>query len=178
MVRSAVIVSTVLALALGCSSSGQRSAELQVRTEHDSSTDFSTWKTFRLASASTDGGDSSRFPRYERMVRDALVEELTARGYLRADNGGTDFRVASELAFSGSRVSDGLDPTHGIDTAPMADTRAKPTATLTVKMLHPGTSQVLWKGELPGVEVDAVTPEAALRKAVWRVLVEFPPISG
>jgi hypothetical protein len=45
-------------------------------------------------------------------------------------------------------------------------------------MLHPGTSQVLWQGELGGVEIDAVNPEATLRKAVWRVLVEFPPLSG
>jgi len=29
-----------------------------------------------------------------------------------------------------------------------------------------------------GVEIDAVNPEQQLRKAVWRVLVEFPPISG
>lgn len=176
MVRHAIVALSVLALALSCSST-QRTAELQVRTDYDESTDFSGWKTFRLASASAEAGDASRYPRYEKMVREALVEELTARGYQRAENGSTDFRVASELAFRGSTVSDGLGPTHGIDTAPVADPRGKPTATLTLRMLHPGTSQVLWQGELSGVEVDAVNPEAALRKAVWRVLVEFPPIN-
>ena len=176
MARRTLVVLSVLALTLGCSSSRQ-AAELQVRTEYDESTDFSSWKTFRLASASAETGDPSRYPRYQKMVRDALIGELTSRGYQRAEDGGTDFRVASELVFSGSKVSDGLGPTHGIDTAPVADTRGKPTATLTVRMLHPGTSQVLWQGELPGVEVDAVNPEGALRKAVWRVLGEFPPLN-
>jgi len=177
MVRSAIVAISCFAMvALGCSTS-QRAAEQPVRTHYDGTTDFSSWTTFRLASPGSDRDDSSRLPRYEKMVRDALVAELTARGYQRAQDGSTDFRVASELLFSGSKVSDGLDPTHGIDTAPVTESRGKPTATLTVKMLHPATSQVLWQGELPGVEVDAVYPENALRKAVWRVLVEFPPIT-
>lgn len=176
MARSALTVLCVLALLLGCTST-QPAVERPVRTEHDDRTDFSSWTTFRLASTAAAPDDASRFPRYEKMVRDALVQELTARGYQRAQDGHTDFRVASELVFSGSRVSDGLDPTHGVDTGPAASTRGKPTATLTLKMLHPGTSQVLWQGELAGVEVDAVNPESAIRKAVWRVLVEFPPIT-
>ncbi len=44
-------------------------------------------------------------------------------------------------------------------------------------MLHPATSQVLWQGELGGLAVDAVSQEATMRKAVWRVLVEFPPLT-
>jgi hypothetical protein len=176
MVRRAVVTLSVLALVLACSST-QQTARLQVRTDFDESTDFSTWKTFRLASTSATIDGAAHYPRYEKMVRDALIAELTDRGYQRAENGSTDFRVASEIVFSGSKVSDGLDSTHGIDTAPVASTGGRPTATLRVKMLHPGTSQVLWQGELPGIRVDAVAPEADLRKAVWRLLVEFPPIS-
>ena len=179
MIRSIMVVASCLALAAGCSSSStRRAAELQVRTQHVAGTDFASWQTFRLASTPPADAGSSSYPRYERMVRDALVEELTARGFRRAEDGKTDFRVASQLVFRGGRVPDGLDPTHGIDTGPMPSNQHKPSATLVIELLDPVTAEVLWRGELPGVEVDAVAPEVTLRTAVWRVLVEFPPIGG
>ncbi len=179
MLRATVIGATVLVsvLAAGCAST-QRAAEMQVRTEHEPGTDFAQWKTFRIASEPSGPREASSYPQFERMVREALVAELEARGYQHASDGGTDFRVSFDLAFSGTTMRDGLDSTHGVDTGPAESTRGKPTATLIVRMLHPGTSQVLWQGELGGVEIDAVNPEATLRKAVWRVLVEFPPLSG
>jgi len=179
MPRATIIGTIVLVsvLAAGCAST-QRSAEMQVRTEHEPGTDFAQWKTFRIASEPSGPRDASSYPQFERMVREALVAELEARGYQHANDGGTDFRVSFALAFSGTTMRDGLDSTHGVDTGPAESTRGKPTATLIVRMLHPGTSQVLWQGELGGVEIDAVNPEATLRKAVWRLLAEFPPLSG
>ena len=176
MLRATVIGTVVLVLAVGCSTA-RRTAELQVRTEHEAGTDFSHWQTFRIASAAPDQHDRTSYPHLQRMVREALVAELEARGYQHADDGGTDFRVAFDLVFSGTTMRDGLDSTYGTDTGPVESTRGKPTATLTVKMLHPGTSQVLWQGEMGGVEIDAVNPELQLRKAVRRVLMEFPPLS-
>ncbi|HOC41664.1 MAG TPA: DUF4136 domain-containing protein [Thermoanaerobaculales bacterium] len=176
MPRATVIAVTALALAVACSTSRQ-AAELQVRTEYEPGTDFSQWKTFRVASDPSLPHDAARHPYLERTVRDALVVELEARGYQRADDGTTDFRVAFELVFHGTTVRDGLESTHGVDTGPSATTSGKPTAMLAVKMLHPATSQVLWQGELGGLAVDAVSQEATMRKAVWRVLVEFPPLT-
>jgi hypothetical protein len=177
MLRATVVAVTVLALAAACSTT-RRTAELKVRTEYQAGTEFSQWKTFRIASDPPGPHDASSYPHLQKMVREALVAELEARGYQRADDGSTDFRVAFDLVFSGTTVRDGFDSTHGVDTGPAASTSGKPTATLTVKMLHPGTSQILWQGALGGVEIDGVNPEAALRKAVWRVLVEFPPLTG
>ena len=177
MLRATIIGAAALALAMGCSTA-RRTAELQVRTEYEAGTQFLLWKTFRIASEPAAQHGQSSFPHLQRMVREALIAELEARGYQHADDGGTNFRVAFDLVFSGTTMRDGLDSTYGTDTGPAESTRGKPTATLTVRMLHPGTSQVLWQGEMGGVEIDAVNPEQQLRKAVWRVLVEFPPISG
>jgi hypothetical protein len=179
MQRATVIGATVLAsaLAVGCAST-QRAAEMQVRTEHEPGTDFAQWKTFRIASEPSEPRGASSYPQFERIVRESVVAELEARGYVHAGDSSTDFRVSFDLAFSGTTMRDGLDSTHGVDTGRAESTRGKPTATLIVRMLHPGTSQLLWQGELGGVEIDAVNPEAAMRKAVWRVLAEFPPLSG
>jgi len=53
-----------------------------------------------------------------------------------------------------------------------------PSGTLTVKMLDPLTSQVLWSGTISEIKMKAIEPKKELSKAVWRVLVEFPPITG
>jgi len=177
VLRATLISATVLALVVACSTTRQ-AAELQVRTEYDSGTNFLQWKTFRIASVPSTRHDVTSYPRLEKSVRETVVAELEARGYQHADDGSTDFRVSFDLVFRGTTAHDGFDSTYGVDTGPTASTSGKPTATLTVKMLHPETSQVLWQGELGGVEIDAVNPEAALRKAVWRVLVEFPPLTG
>ncbi len=177
MLRATIIGAAALALAMGCSTA-RRNAELQVRTEYQAGTQFLQWKTFRIASEPAVPHGQSSYPNLQRLVREALIAELEARGYQHADDGGTDFRVAFDLVFSGTTIRDGLDSTYGTDTGPAESTRGKPTATLTVRMLHPGTSQVLWQGEMGGVEIDAVNPEQQLRKAVWRVLMEFPPLSG
>jgi len=64
------------ALLAGC---GSTTAELPVHTSYSRSTAFSAWKTFRLASDGSSDA-SNRYPRYEQMVRQALAEELSARG--------------------------------------------------------------------------------------------------
>jgi hypothetical protein len=177
MQRATVVAVTVLALAVACSTT-ERDARLQVRTEYEAGTQFLQWKTFRIASEPAIQQGQSSYPHLEKSMREALVAELEARGYQRADDSGTDFRVAFDLVFRGTTARDGLDRTYDVDTGPAASTGRKPTATLTVKMLDPATSKVLWQGELGGVEIDAVNPEAALRKAAWRVLVEFPPLTS
>jgi hypothetical protein len=112
------------------------------------------------------------------MVRTALIEELTARGYERAQDGTTDFRVAFELIFRGASGPSGLESSHGVNTDPTMSRGTTSTSTLIVRMLDPATSAVLWQGRLSGFEVDPVDQDAAFKKAVWRVLVEFPPITN
>jgi hypothetical protein len=119
-----------------------------------------------------------RYPRYEEMVRQAVVEELSARGYTRIEDGTPDFRVAFELSFRGS-ASTQMAPEMG-STAPEEREAAgsNPAGSLTLRMLDPISAAPLWEGTISEFTINAIEPEKGLRTAVWRVLVEFPPLSG
>ncbi len=173
-----LVITVVAVLVVGCSTSTKSTARLQVYTEHDEATDFSAWKTFRLTSAQTEEADYTRYPRYEKLVRSALIQELTDRGYVQAQDGDTDFRVAFELVFRGASTPQGFEDSHGVSTDPTRSSGTTSTSTLIIRMLDPRTSEVLWQGRLSAFGIDPVTPEASFKKAVWRVLVEFPPITG
>jgi hypothetical protein len=179
MKRVAVICMAVM-LAVSCSATGSKkqTARLQVHTEFDETVDFQQWKTFRMAASTRPETEYTRFPRYERMVRESLIAQLTERGYTRADDEQTDFRVAFELIFRGATAPDGYKSTHQVTTEPEASTGTQAVSTLVVRMLDPTTSRVLWEGRLSGFELEIVAPETAIDKAVWRMLVEFPPITS
>ena len=63
---------------------------------------------------------------------------------------------------------------------PMARSYGGPTpaGVLTIRMLDPATSETLWLGYLGNLKLTAIEPQKQLRNAVWRVLVDFPPITG
>jgi hypothetical protein len=180
IMKRMAIIGVVVVLGVSCSATGSKksAARLQVHTQYDESTKFQQWKTFRMASSRPSDTDHSRIRIYEKMVRESLIAQLTDRGYQRADEEETDFRVAFELTFSGAKAPDGYQSSHQVDTAPEVSRGTQTMSTLIVKMLDPVTSEVLWEGRLSGFEVEAVAPELAIDKAVWRMLVEFPPITS
>jgi hypothetical protein len=112
------------------------------------------------------------------MVRQSLETHLVDRGFNRTDDGPTDFRVAFELGFRGSESRLPASDQRGLDGQPSGAADLGQTGVLTVRMLHPETSKVLWEGRLSGFTVGAANQETDIGKAVWRVLVEFPPITG
>jgi len=174
MFRFSVPLSMVAVLLLaGCSST---TAERPVRTDYSKTTAFHEWETYRF---STDRkSEGSTYPKYEKMIRQALEEELTTRGYTRIEDGAPDFRVTFDLGFRGDKTPQ-MTPEGG-GAEPMARSYAgqTPSGSLTVKMLDPVTSQILWTGHISEIKMKAIEPSKELKKAVWRVLVEFPPLTG
>jgi hypothetical protein len=168
-----IIVVIVGMMGLSCTTTKQ--AQLQARSEYDSTVDWTDMRSFRMASAQQVETSYTRYPHYEKIVHGVLVEELVKRGYTLTEDGPTDFRVAFELIFRGDR-----SPSMG--TAPF-DTNELPasvkgsgqTSTLIVRMLHPTTARIMWTGTVSGFSV-GVAPEKEFRAAVWRLLAEFPPI--
>jgi hypothetical protein len=45
-------------------------------------------------------------------------------------------------------------------------------------MLDPTTGEILWSGQISEIKINVIEPQKELRKAVWRILVEFPPLTG
>ncbi len=174
MSRFRVSLAMVAVLSLtGCATS---TADRQVRSEYKKTTNFQEWKNFRF---STDGGSgTSKYPKYEKMILQALEEELTARGYTRIEDGAPDFRVAFDLSFRGDTALQ-MTPEGG-GAEPMARSHAgqPPTGSLTIEMLDPVTSQILWAGHISEIKMKAIEPSKELKKAVRRILVEFPPLAG
>lgn len=170
--RSIALVA-MLALA-GCTSAP---AERSVHTEYDETTAFHEWETYRFASDSK-GSDYTRYPRYEKMALVALEEELNARGYERIEDGTPDFRVAFDLIFRGGKAPDSAPESAATEPGSQTYTGKGQTGTLIVKMLHVRTGEILWTGQVSEIKMKAIEPQKELRKAVWRVLVEFPPLTG
>ena len=174
MFRNSVPLAMVAVLSLtGCTTG---TADRQVRSEYKKTTNFQEWKTFRF---STDGGTgTSKYPKYEKMILQALEEELTARGYTRIEDGTPDFRVAFDLVFRGDKTPQIAPEGGGAEPMARSHTGQAPSGSLSVKMLDPTTSEILWSGHISEIKMKAIEPSKELKKAVWRVLVEFPPLAG
>ena len=162
---------TVLVIS-GC---GSTAAEMPTRTEYSKTTAFHEWKTFRFSSEDRTS-DRNRYPRFESMAQQALEEELTARGYQRIEDGTPDFRVAFDLVFRGEKTQQAAP--EGSDPMARSYSGARQSGTLTVEMLDPISSQILWSGLVAEIKLNSIEPQKELKKAVWRVLVEFPPLTG
>ena len=167
---AAPLTITAVLVILGC---GSTTAKLPVRAEYSKTTSFQEWKTFRFS-----GEITTRYLNAEKMVQQALFDELTDRGYTRIEDGAPDFRVTFDLNFRGDTTPQMTPEGGGADPSGRSHTGSTPSGTLTVKMLDPLTSEILWSGTISGIKMNPIEPQKVLGKAVWRVLVEFPPITG
>jgi hypothetical protein len=168
-----IVLFVVATSGLACTTT--KAAQLQARSEYDSTVQWTDMRSFRMASAQQAETSYTRYPHYEKIVRDVLVDELVKRGYLLAENDQTDFRVAFELVFRGDRTPSAGTAPFDSNELPASVKGSGQTSTLIVRMLHPKTAEIMWTGTVSGFNV-GVAPEKEFRAAVWRLLAEFPPI--
>jgi hypothetical protein len=173
-VRTALSVLIAALSMTGCSTSAR---ELPVRTEYSTTTPFHEWKTFRFATVEPKNPSGVQFPRYDQMIRQALVDELTSRNYTRIEEGTPDFRVSYELMFRGVTSPQSVPQGGGAEPMARSYSGSTPTGSLTIRMLDPATSETLWAGYLADFKITAVEPQKQFESAVWRVLAEFPPMT-
>jgi len=173
--RKTILILTAALAVAGCSTSAK---ELPVRTAYSKTAAFHEWKTFRFSSVESKSPVGAQYPRYDQMIQGALVDELTARGYIRIEDGTPDFRVAYELQFRGDTSPQAVPKGGGAEPMARSYAGSTPTGSLTIRMLDPATSEDLWSGHLANLKVTAIESQKQLDKAVWRILVEFPPITG
>ena len=170
------ILTLAIALAVaGCSTSAK---DLPVRTDYSKTTAFHEWKTFRFAS-----------------VEHKAPPALSTRGT------SSCFRVKSPMNSpnAGSAASTTARRTSGSPLSSCSGEipRRRPCRRAAERTPWPGrtvarrraarspsrcsiqaTSEALWIGQVAEFKVTAVEPQKQLNNAVWRVLVEFPPITG
>ena len=169
-----LFITLLVFMAIGCTTT--KTADLQVRITYDEDTNFSKWKTYRFTTSSPPDDGTQSFTRIDSHIRADIEENLAGRGYQRIEDGVPDFRITFDFSSRGDHGSD-IDRQYANE--PTTSTRTHPTKTntLVVKMLHPSTSEVLWQGQVAGFNLDAVNNLAEFRGAVWRLFVEFPPIT-
>lgn len=173
--RTSISVAVIAFLALsGCTST---TSNLPVRTDYSKAATFSDWQSFRFASIS-ERSDYQRYPRFERMAQEALETGLTNRGYTRIEEGSPDFRVSFELIFRGGKKAQAAP--EGKSAEPMATAYggSSQRGTLVVKMHDPITAEILWTGQIAEIKMNVIEPRKELDKAVRRLLIEFPPLTG
>ncbi len=107
-----------------------------------------------------------------------MFDGSSIEGFTRIEDGTPDFRVAFELVFRGNSSAQTVPKGGGADPMARSYGGSTPSGSLTITMLDPRTSEALWIGQVAEFKVTAVEPQKQLNNAVWRVLVEFPPITG
>lgn len=173
------VLNVAVALGVVCAGCGTtKPSNLQVRTEYVKTVTWTEMKAFRVATESSQTAGATRYPGLERKAQEIVVNELVGRGYRRVEDGPTDFRVTVELMFRGDERPSIGDSPYGADGLPATAKGTGQVSTLIIRMLDPKTSQILWTGQVGGFRVDLVRPENELRQAVWRLLAEFPPLTG
>ena len=173
--RTSISFAVIAFLALaGCTST---TSKLPVRTDYSKTTAFSDWKNFRFASDS-ERSDYQRYPRFERMAQQALEQELTERGYTRLEEGSPDFRVSFDLIFRGGTKPQAELEDRGAEPKATAYGGSGQRGTLVVKMHDPVTAEILWTGQIAEIKMNVIEPRKELDKAVRRLLMEFPPLTG
>jgi hypothetical protein len=112
------------------------------------------------------------------MAQQALEEELTARGYTRLAEGSPDFRVAFELIFRGGKKPQAAPESKSAEPKASAYGGSSQRGTLIVRMLDPATAEILWTGQISEIKMNVIEPQKEFNKAVRRLLMEFPPLTG
>lgn len=162
-------------LAVACATTGP---ELSVHTDHPDDVAFDRLHTFRVAGRPPVDTDRPSYERLERITREVLREEMTARGFDEVEDGTPDLRVVWELSFRSPEGRPPREDASFADPAPSGPPSGHPVGTLTVRMVEPETLRVLWEGTASAIRVSPIQPKDDLRRAAWRLLAEFPPITS
>jgi hypothetical protein len=170
-----LIAAGIVALLIGCASN---EADLKVHTEYSRDTDFTQLKTFRVRQEFDEDRDRQRSPRLEREVRQAIEDELVNRGYEPLEDTEPDFFVTYELLLIGRKATNAIPTTSAsqVEAVPAVARGYWKQGVLTIQVVEPGTNKVLWKATDGGLTPDHVEGPKEIRTAVWRMLVEFPPL--
>lgn len=162
-----LVVLPAAALLGGCST-------VAVSTDWDRSVDFTAYRTFRWA-PTKESKDMRRSEGslLDAHIRRAVAAELTAKGFVAADNGAADlllvYRVSSRNRADVYRAS-----TYRRPFGRVVDVHRYREGTLVLMIVDPRLDQVIWEG----VGADALDRDdqgEKIPEIVAKILEEFPP---
>lgn len=185
--RGFIIVVAVAVLAAACAS------DIEIQTDYNRTTDFAALQTFAWQDpgVSTTGSyDPDVARRVEAIIRNRVIENLTAKGYRQVSDREPDFLVSYHVVVTEEEDprlyeerynvfdSSDLDPGESIQVY-REDLRINEgiirKGTLILFFVEPTSKRLVWQGIAAGT---AISPRDALRKsgqAVDEMLEQFPP---
>jgi hypothetical protein len=155
-----------------------------VKSDYDTSYDFSKWKTYDFAPIQTQKTFLQNSLNEKRLKTEA-ESDLNANGFLKAGTGKPDFLIAPTIA--GRPVttmeSRSLPPVvapngrRGGPGATVPVPRRSFEATVMLDFLDPVTNQLIWRG-LATDPIDPAKPEKLIKKGVEKVIKQFMKDAG
>jgi hypothetical protein len=172
-----VVLAGIALFAAGCST-------IDVQTDYDPGTDFSTLKTFKWVDAK--GSDLDKNPLIKSRVRDAVIAAFKTKGYKESEGGEPDFFVFSHAGAKEKMNVTDWGYSYGAYWGPYGsygrniDVSYYTEASLFVDVVKnlPGKDELAWRGVGTGVMQQSATPEeraANINEAVQIILEDFPP---
>ena len=174
------ILTTLVIMAQGC-------ASISTEYDFDPGRDFTAYSTYDwMAAESRRVSLRARDPLVEQRIRDAIEEELMAKGLRRSESEDPDFRVGYLLVLedevNSQTMYEGSDPdwryrTYGPATT-TTQTQVFATGTLVIDLFDSERRELVWRGAAQGEVKELQDPDkrqARIKDAVSRILAGFPP---
>jgi hypothetical protein len=164
----------------------------KVRTDADRDADFSSYETFdwlappRRASAAAQSELQDPFSSnslLDKRIRTAVERVLDARGFRKAVEADSDFRLNYHVIFRDKLVASGTDFGYynryrhgGFGTGFDFSVRQYQEGTIIVDVVDRATDQLVWRGWAVGRNNDGNYDEAEISYAIEKILERFPPL--
>ncbi len=167
---------------------------IKVSIDHDSSEDFSRFKSFDWLSEVQQPTGDRRIddPLLDSRVRAAVEDEMAANGYKRVTDGSADFLIGYHAARYGILSVEGMNLRYGYGSGwgwgiirawdpgpgPKAHTRYYDEGSLILDFVTPHEKRLIWRGAARAEINEAASPKTKrkrINEAVKRMLAQFPP---
>ncbi len=175
-----LVLAGVVLFAAGCST-------IDIQTDYDPATNFTTLKTFKWVDAK--GSDLDKAPLAKARIRDAVIANLKAKGFTEAASGEPDFFVFAHAGAKEKMNVTDWGYSYGAYWGPYGaygrniDVSYYTEASVFIDVVknNPGKDELAWRGVGTGVMQQGLSPEErteAINSAVAAILEDFPPGSA
>jgi len=168
-VKCLLVASLLLLLGIGC-------ASIQVRSDFDDQADFSQYQTFRVVDRPTMKSAARGNPMLDRKIAQALKEELRAKGLREVTQGPPDLLVGFHSDVKNRvSVSEQWYPYRWRGPRHTMTVNSYKQRTLIIDMIDRVENAVVWRGWATSAFKSPDEAEETVRKAVAKVLKDYPP---
>ena len=148
-----------------------------VRFDYDRSANFSTYKTYQWAG---DSPNASRNQLMDQNIKQAIDEQLAAKGLRRVESGG-DLQVSYQAAVQQEKQFDGFGTGFRFNGTGRVTTSTIDVGQIVVNLFDPARQQLVWSGAAEktlDIKKDPDKNYRNLQKSMAKMFRNYPPRNG